>query len=109
VADSDITRGKEPITVRITPSLTIFLLSGVASVISAVVWLNQIHATSTANAARIEALAPLQQQVARLEWRVEILERLRTTPAPSALSSTSVSLQTERPLQALKGTPRTEP
>lgn len=82
----EITRGREPIQVKLSTSLTIFLVTAVAAIVGAATWLNKIAEGQEANR---EALRVLQTEVTsqlrrevdlnkerlnRLEWELKILQ-----------------------------------
>lgn len=94
----EITRGKEPITVRITPSLAIFIVSGVAAISGVVVSLTRFGSQAADNSVRIERN---EGRIVDMERRLQLLEWQVAHP-PVARSS---SVQTEQSLQALTDTP----
>ena len=84
----EISRGREPITVKITPSLTIFLVTTIASIVGAVTWLNRIATIQNENR---EALRELRlevwqhrEKIQALEWRLQVRNEttIRTPQSP---------------------------
>lgn len=99
----EITRGREPITVKITPSLAIFVVTGISAVVGAVLWLKMIDTTAVDNTRRVagveDSLRSQGRRLQLLEWQLS-----RPTPARLQSSSSPPTSQTAPPLQPLTQT-----
>jgi hypothetical protein len=99
----EITRDKGPITVKLSTPMMVAIVAFIGGVSGAVVWLKMIDAAVLENARRIGQLAPLEQRLDRLEWRLELLER-RPATSPSPASTAAMPSLSERSLHALEQT-----
>lgn len=79
MTDSDILRGKEPWSLGITPSLSMFIITAVAAIVGFGMWLKTIDVTSKQNTDdirdRTARIVELEHKVQRLEWQLQLPQR----------------------------------